>query len=717
MQDYKKLSRPYECSYPYPRQKADIYEVRRTLVDDIELLRRIVGKTYEKPIAGDTETTGLVPKRDKIVGFSFAINPWDTYYVPLRHLKGNNCGPEEEAFELIKQFHYRNKWLYFNWTFDGIMWAGEGFDLEKIKILRDVRALVFNADTNIKRNNLKWATKFFGGRDCITFDDVLGEKNTRFDQITPDQALEYAGDDAANTYYLWVILNKALTAETVRPGMRGVAGINDEDFSICALDTRLACVMAEYYLENEIFIDPDAMKVLGTQIRKRRDELTRIIMDEMGLTPATMINLGSSAQVADRLRLMGIDTGGRTETGAMAMDKRALLSLRQPIGKHLVEYSSLTKQLTSYVKKLSVVKSGRINYKLFNTPTGRLASGKEGKTGGVGYYLPLNYQNLTKPKNMSYQVERVDSNDSKDPSLILGYRFIPVTSPEEEKILKAAKVPLAEGFSPDMNVRQAITVPNLDRTNWLFVSYDYVGEEIRLIGGFSRDEVYMHAFNTGEDLYKTIGSRMFGVPYEQVTGALRKKAKIAVLGLNYGGSAFTIQRASNLPREECEEIERSYRKTVRGLEGWKDREVDRAKWAPFPKSSVVYTAWGRPRRLIHWTGSPDPKDKGFGKRSVVSHTVQGTAADVMRIILCDLYDKVFKGNKDRIQFIGCVHDEIDLCVRKDSLPLLHEVCAIMTKDVPGCAVNLPVDASVGYSYGHLFPFDFEDGEWKPKFMG
>lgn len=726
-----KASVQVQCQFPYRMDDSKDFQEKYVpvLITSVDHFREITdGLSYEssidathkngKRLAGDTETDGVDHDQNRIVGFSFSTNPYDGYYVPIRHQGGGNL-PEEEIFPLIRDFLYRNKWYFYHWTFDGLMFKREGIDISKIDVL-DVRAFVYNADTNIKRNNLKWAAEFFCGRKSPTYEETVGSKDITFDMLTPQDAFNYACQDTANTYALAEFLKGPLSALC---------------YNTVMLDCRLARAMAEYYLDNRLWIDKKEMSELAIQLREQRDKLEREILQMLGRTMCEPVNLNSNEQVAEALRAIGIDTGKETESGQMCVDKDVLSSMDHPVCSALVEHGHVTKQLTSYVDKLSRVDRGRINYKMYLVPTGRLASG--GDEDDNPFYLPLNYQNLTKPTMTMYR-KSFEGDDPSNPDLILGCRY---TIPSKEEIGDIPPKELVEGPSPVLNIRRAISVPDGNKKEWYFVALDYSQEEVRIIGGLSRDPVYLKAFLEKEDIYRTVGGAMFGKDPKDITKAERKKAKIAVLGLNYGGSGYTLNRSSKIPIEECNEIAESYKKAVHVLEEWKrerlamcqnerilewtcqddlerysDRNIRRWKKAERNRCNyLVRTAYGRPRWLGNWIGSYDKKARAYGSRSVASHTVQGTAGDVMRIVLCELYDQIFSKYPDDIHFIGCVHDEINVVVRKESLELVQQIRKIMTITPPGCSCDLPVDVEFGYSYGYIFPFEQnEKGIWLPK---
>jgi DNA polymerase-1 len=219
-------------------------------------------------VALDTETTGLTFYRDKIVGLSFSFSSKDGYYVPLRHQYGNL--PVEEALAIVKEMIYNNKILMFNAIFDSMMLEAEGIDMREVDIF-EIQSLVFCADSNVKGRNLKWASKWYLGRESPTFKQTLGTstENFHFGYLLPYESVFYTASDSANTFGLYEILYKPLM---------------DECAFIIKLDNALVKAMLNYYVRQPIYIDNKKMKILSDFIRTRILELERKIFLKLGTT-------------------------------------------------------------------------------------------------------------------------------------------------------------------------------------------------------------------------------------------------------------------------------------------------------------------------------------------------------------------------------------------------------------------------------------------------
>lgn len=648
-------------------------------VDTLERFKELTDGVTGKLVAFDSETRTLnFGLKNPVVGVSFSFSAYDGYYVPIRHMLGKNIGKtKEEIAEFFKvwgEFLGRNNLLGYNIPFDLMMMRAEGLDTSKWRCF-EVMGLVFNADTNIKHNGLKWAAKHYLGRNPKTFEETVGKRAT-FDMIPPLDGYYYAACDSANTFGLYERLFPFLKKECLKT---------------IQIDNRISNWMPEI-LSTEITIDNGYMCELKTELEERKLQLEKEIFKRIGY----VFQVDSNRQLSNALESIGIDTGDRTKSGDMKLDEEHLCLIEDPIGAQIIERSSVDKQLSSYVDKLSQISSGRVNYQLFRVPTGRLSSGNKDN----GYFMKLNYQNLTKPRSAVFECDL--SGETSDS--VLGFSFKKI--PGKEKVDGRY---YAEGLDPELNVRRSITVPN--REEWYFVSIDYFAEELLIASQLSGEPVYCRAFESGEDLHKRVAIEMFGE--ENYCSENRKKAKFSSFGLLYGGSAGVLEKTAGLSKVEAKKLYDQFWKTMKKLGAWKRQMVSQA----YRQGGVVYTAYGRPRRLKYYLSSPIPKLRAFGERSVCSHLIQGTGGDVIRIVLSNLFEQVFMPYKDSIRFVGCVHDEVDIVVRKDAIHLVDDVMRIMQVHPPGFKLGLQVSASFGYSYGELWKYKKNaSGTWEPEFI-
>lgn len=135
-------------------------EFKPVLLDTEDKLMEVISGVEGKTIGADTETNTLdFSAQGPLVGISFSFSPYDGYYCPFRHLVGNNLPPR--CMGSMNEFLAKNNLLMFNALFDLMMLKAEGFSIDIYKVF-EVMSLVFNVDTNVKKNGLKWSC-FVGG--------------------------------------------------------------------------------------------------------------------------------------------------------------------------------------------------------------------------------------------------------------------------------------------------------------------------------------------------------------------------------------------------------------------------------------------------------------------------------------------------------------------------------------------------------------------------
>ena len=683
-------------------------EFKSHLITSYDELYDVLDPIKNMKVGFDTETTGLTFYKDHIVGVSFATNPYEGYYVPIRHIIGNNIVKRNEDVKPIFDLIYdklliRNNIVLYNATFDLIMYESEGYNPNKISCF-DAQILVYLLDTNFKDNGLKTAQRLILGRDVPDFQDLVG-KNYTFDMLRPQDGCYYAACDAAGTLALYKYLYPILKKECP---------------FIIKLDNQLNKNMV-YYLQNPIYIDSKKMKTLEIEVREKIKQLDRKIFQTVGYP----FEIQSNPQTALALKSLGIDTGEETPTGQMSLKEETLKKLNNPFCDLIVERRSLLKQLTSYIQKFTEVDSGHVSYRLTNVPTGRLSSGNSGRGKKYNsYFLPLNFQNLTKAKSQMYEVHKSNSITN-----ILGYDFFPIkeTNPEVIRYQKEKGISkyldayielfpnqkICEAHKQELNIRNAVTVPDNDREKWYFVSIDYVAQELKVAGNLSGEPNLIEPFLNNEDLHKKTAINIWGK--ENYSSNKRKDAKAANFGLLYHGTVFSLMRSTGKSEAECQDIYDGYWKVMNRLLQWIRSTVDDAK---YHRKQTTYTYFKRPRRLRWYLNHRERKKHKFAERTVTSHFVQGTCSDIMRIDLVNLYSQIFSNPKtfDEIRFVGTVHDEILYCIRKDKFDYwIDKILSIMTIHLEDWPLVLTNSVEVGYSYGWMFEFEKnKNGKWIPK---
>ena len=535
-------------------------------IQDINRLNEYIQTAIKNgAIAIDTETTGLDPFTDEIVGVCIYTPNEKAAYVPINHISmitnlrlndqlTNN--QVKDAFQLLKDNDV--KIIYFNAKFDiRVMRHQLGIDLPPSwdgfiagKVLKE----------NELEGNLKYLWKKYCGKDKdeahFTFDKMFS--GYKFNIIPIKTAYLYAAKDALMTWELYKFQEPYLTKTDQK--------CIDCDFTRLAdlyhnIELPIISFVADIE-DNGIGLDIDYCKKLSVKYHKLLDEkLTNFnlalknyendIMNYKASHPNTKledpINISSPTQLAelfyDVLKLDAVSKKQPRGTGEEILEK-----LNHPLCKPILEYRGVNKLLTTYIDKMPQVvnkKTGRIhcNFLQVGTDTGRFASKEP------------NLQNI--------------------PSHNSDIRPMFIASPGN-----------------------------------VLIGSDFSQQEPKLTADLSNDEEFIKNCASGRDAYAIIASIAFEKPYEEClefyldengnkTSKINKEgkerrsmAKVILLGICYGKSMKSIAVDMNVPIEKAQEIYDAVMRNIPGLKRFMDESQEMAA-----KYGFVETKWGRRRHI------------------------------------------------------------------------------------------------------------------------
>lgn len=484
------------------------------LVESMEDLESIFKDKKDYYMAFDTETTGLDFEEIDLVGYSFCLDGKTAYYVPVYHFQyEGNLGEESVKFIYERMCEAKRVFMY-NMRYDArIMeyygykenkadldkrrWMYAKFDMSKVDYY-DVSVPVWLADTNQKYPSLKWSSLHFLGIEQLHFDEVI-ENAGSFFYLNPSEnedTVFYAAADALCTFLLATATVKYFT----------------EAKHSAKFDNLMLYPLLHY--ENErIWLDGDVLKNLYIIATDRVDKMERDVYAMIG----GQINLNSPVQVAQAFERLGIDTGERTSKGTMSVGIKILADLPKeyvdkfPALKSYINYKKTAKLLSSYIKPLmkEYERRGycRFAYKTTEVPTGRLACGKDGKN---SFFSPVNAQSLPKPHVKMEDVFDLGDRNlfSKKDNIIMGYKFVYSSYDEDGKHIipdDPTYIGWVEGMDDDLNIRMAISPKMLEDSGedeFLYTSFDYAAEELRIAANLSREPNWVDAFVHGDDIHK-----------------------------------------------------------------------------------------------------------------------------------------------------------------------------------------------------------------------
>lgn len=235
-------------------------------------------------------------------------------------------------------------------------------------------------------------------------------------------------------------------------------------------------------------------------------------------------------------------------------------------------------------------------------------------------------------------------------------------------------------------------------------------EELRLVANIYKEQTWIKAFNSGQDVHKSTACKIFGE--ENYCKEARKKAKAASFGILYGASAYGFHNQfPDMTLEECEDFIEKFKAALPSIEAGQKASVRYAK-----KNGFVKTYFGRPRRVKYYLNHPDRSMRSFGERTVKNTAVQGAAGDCLKLMIIRLWKELFSKYPE-IKWVGSIHDEITYIIPKsiliDALKIIKKCQTIKLPDWP---VQLDCDISIGKSFGELIPWflDDETGELTPQ---
>lgn len=688
------------------------------LVESMEDLESIFKDKKDYYMAFDTETTGLDFEEIDLVGYSFCLDGKTAYYVPVYHFQyEGNLGEESVKFiyermcEAKKVFMYNMRYdarimEYYGYKenkadLDKRRWMYAKFDMSKVDYY-DVSVPVWLADTNQKYPSLKWSSLHFLGIEQLHFDEVI-ENAGSFFYLNPSEnedTVFYAAADALCTFLLATATVKYFT----------------EAKHSAKFDNLMLYPLLHY--ENEkIWLDGDVLKNLYITATDRVDRMERDVYAMIG----GQINLNSPVQVAQAFERLGIDTGERTSKGTMSVGIKILADLPKeyvekfPALKSYINYKKTAKLLSSYIKPLmkEYERRGycRFAYKTTEVPTGRLACGKDGKN---SFFSPVNAQSLPKPHVKMEDVFDLGDRNlfSKKDNIIMGYKFVYSSYDEEGKHIipdDPTYIGWVEGMDDDLNIRMAISPKMLEDSNddeFLYTSFDYAAEELRIAANLSREPNWVNAFTSGDDIHKSTACAIWGE--EHYNRDYRKMAKYANFSILYGASSHSLYADSRYgfkSLQEAEDFYNKYKKALPTLFQWQDRLIYSAR-----RKGMLQTFFGRPRRLRSYY---ENKQIGFANRSAGNTSVQGVAGDILKMVMIKLWRALFNNEefKNDVAWRVAIHDEIGYTIRATKLMrILKIIKETQSVKLPEWPVEIITDPSVGWSMGRVYDFHMVEGD-------
>lgn len=401
----------------------------------------------------------------------------------------------------------------------------------------------------------------------------------------------------------------------------------DEGMKQLFEEIEMPLVFVLYEMETAgIHINKEELLQYGTRLQKGIARLEAEIYQMAG----EEFNINSPKQLGvilfEKLKLPG---GKKTKTGySTSAEVLERLKPEDPVIEKILEYRTLSKLKSTYADGLDafIAEDGRIHTKFQQTvtATGRLSSAEP------------NLQNIPVRLELGRQIRKM--------------------------------------FTP--------------KEGCVFVDADYSQIELRILAHMSEDESLIQAYQEEQDIHRMTASKVFHIPFDEVTPAQRSNAKAVNFGIVYGISSFGLGQDLNITRKEAESYIEQYFATYPGIKSYLDGLVTEAK-----ETGSVSTLYGR-KRPVPEISSSNYMQRSFGERIAMNSPIQGTAADIMKIAMLRVA-KALEEKKLAARILLQIHDELLI-----EAPVAEaEAVAEILKTEMMAAANLRVPLSVEVKTG------------------
>lgn len=372
---------------------------------------------------------------------------------------------------------------------------------------------------------------------------------------------------------------------------------------------------------------------LGAMSVKLAAEIAALERDIYELAGAEF-NINSPKQLADVLfGKLGLTPVKRTKTGfSTNVDVLEELARVHPLPAEILKYRTLAKLKSTYIDALPL---------MINPETGRL-------------HTSLN-QTVTATGRLS----------SSEPNL----QNIPIRTEVGREIRRA--------FIADPGSS--------------LLSADYSQIELRVLAHLSGDPALIRTFQDDEDVHTRTASEVFGLPPEEITSEMRRKAKAVNFGIIYGISAFGLAQDIGVSNTEAKRYIESYFARYPRVREFLDRTIDDAK-----KKGYVTTLFGR-RRFIPEIASSTAAVRSFGERTAVNTPIQGTAADLIKLAMIRIQARLGKEGLKSAMILQ-VHDELVFEAPDIELEPLKRLVREEMEGVIALSIPIKVDMGAGKNW-------------------
>ena len=231
----------------------------------------------------------------------------------------------------------------------------------------------------------------------------------------------------------------------------------------------------------------------------------------------------------------------------------------------------------------------------------------------------------------------------------------------------------------------------ISEDGYVLVDGDYSQIELRVLAHISKDPKLIEAFYSDEDIHTKTASEVFNVPKEEVTPLLRSRAKAVNFGIIYGISDYGLSKDLNISRKEAKTYIDSYLNNYEMVKKYMRDIVEKGK-----NDGYVETIMNR-RRYVPELKSKNFSVRGFGERVAMNTPIQGSAADIIKIAMVNVYNELKRRNL-KSKLILQVHDELIIQAHKEEADMVVDLVKYIMENSVKLSVPLKVDIKVGDSW-------------------
>jgi DNA polymerase-1 len=601
-------------------------------------------------IAFDVETTSLDKQTAELVGICLAVSPPVAYYIPVGHL-ANEAQSDSGQMSL----------------FAGEPELAEG-QLPLQTVLDSLRPSFTNPNIGKVAHNAKYDYTIldrYGLRTTpISFDTMIAEWLT-------DPATKHKGLKDLSRHRLGIEMTE----------IKSLIGKGKAQITFAEVPIEEAAPYGAADADMTLRLVP----LLQKEIEEK--ELTRILDLEMPLVPV----LSAMEQEG-----IGVDVPFFRQ-----MSQELAARLRQLEAK-IHEIADEPFNINS-TQQMSNILFGKLGYSVeglkktrsgfYSTAASVLESLKateqEKKTGMITAILE--YRGLGKLK--STYVDALPELVNKEDGRI--HTSFNQTGAITGRI--ASSNPNLQNIPIRSEVGQQIRRGFVAKPGHIFLAADYSQVELRILAHISQDAALLEAFHQDQDIHSTTAAAVYSIDLADVTYNQRRFAKAVNFGLIYGMGAFRLARDSELTLSEAENYIKDYFARFPGIQQYLDETKQKAR-----ENGYVETLLGRRRYFPVFklpSGGSNVQARMRAEREAINHPIQGTAADIVKIAMLQLHDKLLGNYKAKM--LLQVHDELLLEVPEVELEDVRKLVVDTMSAAYKLDVPLQVDASTGRNWLEL----------------